>query len=145
MNRSDSALADIVQKLKDHVTHTGHKPLMLIVDDSKEDLILCERDIREMELDMRLDMVTSGQAAFEKLTTGRYDFALIDLNMPGMNGFQLMDKLLKAGVKIPLMVMSGLENGPLVKEAIERGAMVHVRKSHFREDFGRLISWLKPK
>lgn len=143
MKRTDSDLQGIIERLR-NVTHGGHVPSILVVDDSNEDLVLCQEDIKELRPDIAIDAVNSGRAALEKLATGRYDFAIIDLNMPEMTGIQVIETAVRRGVNIPLIAMSGFDNGPVVNEAIKRGAGVHVRKSHFKEDLGRLISWLRP-
>lgn len=143
MKRSDLDLSGIIERLR-HVTPTGHEPVILVVDDSNEDLVLCQEDIKELRPDIVIDPVNSGRAALEKLGTGKYDLAIIDLNMPEMTGIQVIETALRRGIKIPLIAMSGYENGPVVSEALKRGAMVHIRKSHFKEDLERLISWLKP-
>ncbi|MEC8646509.1 MAG: response regulator, partial [Candidatus Latescibacterota bacterium] len=41
----------------------------------------------------RVEAVSDGQQAHEKLRSGRYHLAILDLRMPGQSGLELLDEL----------------------------------------------------
>jgi CheY-like chemotaxis protein len=53
--------------------------------------------------------VTSGEQALQKLTgnANRFDLMLMDLHMPGMDGFQFMESVAQAGFVGDLIIVSG--------------------------------------
>lgn len=80
---------------------------LLIVDDSAE----VRRAYREglAALGYEVNDVPDGEAALRQLDTARPDAALIDINLPGMNGYQLARKLRqRAGTALRLVMLSGM-------------------------------------
>src|SRR5437870_10833788 len=65
----------------------GHGDVsILIVDDTPENLVALEAVLSE--LGQRLVKVTSGQEALRMLLKEEFAVILLDVNMPGMNGFE---------------------------------------------------------
>ncbi len=62
-----------------------------------------------------------------------YDIALLDLNMPGVQGFEGLLKLRTMHPRLPVLVVSGLENEQIIDEAITYGAAGFLPKSLGRE------------
>jgi len=58
---------------------------------------------------------------------------LLDLRMPGMSGLDLHDRLLQAGVHLPIVYMTGHGDVPLAVQAMQRGAISFLEKP-FAED-----------
>jgi len=58
---------------------------------------------------------------------------LLDLRMPGMSGLDLHDRLLQAGVHVPIVYMTGHGDVPLAVQAMQRGAVSFLEKP-FAED-----------
>ncbi|MDH3971614.1 MAG: ATP-binding protein, partial [Gammaproteobacteria bacterium] len=85
------------------------KPLMVLVaDDSK----LNRHVMRAMLDDMGVasEFAASGAAALEKLQSGSYDLLLLDIQMPGMSGFDVIEAYQAAnsgGDMAPVMVVTG--------------------------------------
>jgi two-component system response regulator FlrC len=55
----------------------------------------------------QVDLAESGEEAMTMFEPGKYNLALLDLVMPGMNGLELMEKLMKADEKIYCLIMTG--------------------------------------
>lgn len=55
-------------------------------------------------------------------------FAIIDFNMPGCNGFALMDRMHALGWKMPAIIISGQANVVSADEALKRGAKGFMHK-----------------
>ncbi|MBV9482430.1 MAG: response regulator [Acidobacteria bacterium] len=80
---------------------------LLLVDDGLDDGIL-----RAMWEDFlygvkRLELVTDAFAAFEKTRYWTPDLAIVDVNLPGMSGFGLIEKWKEQSRSIKVMIMTG--------------------------------------
>jgi len=62
-----------------------------------------------------------------------FDIALLDLNMPGITGFEGLLQLRTLYPRLPVLVVSGLENEQIIDEAITYGAAGFLPKSLGRE------------
>jgi CheY-like chemotaxis protein len=56
-----------------------------------------------------ITMASSGEQALQKLSAGqsRFNLVLLDLHMPGMDGFKFMESLAKVGYTGALIIVSG--------------------------------------
>ncbi|HEY9072951.1 MAG TPA: response regulator, partial [Desulfobaccales bacterium] len=64
---------------------------LLIVDDEP---LVCESLKEMLALEgYRVDAVLNGKAALEKLREDRYQLVLSDIQMPGLNGIELLKEL----------------------------------------------------
>lgn len=109
---------------------------ILVVDDSAlMRRVLC--DI--INSDERFHVVaraTNGLEAFDLLSRNRYDAVVLDVNMPKMNGLQLLEELRK--FKIPARVMMAStdtrEGAKLTLDALELGALDFIHKPDSAKD-----------
>ncbi|MFK7852559.1 MAG: response regulator [Granulosicoccus sp.] len=62
-----------------------------------------------------------------------FDIALLDLNIPGVSGFEGLLRLRSLYPRLPVLVVSGLENEQIIEEAIAYGAAGFLPKSLGRE------------
>lgn len=62
-----------------------------------------------------------------------FDIALLDLNIPGVHGFEGLLKIRTLYPRLPVLVVSGLENEQIIDEAITYGAAGFLPKSLGRE------------
>lgn len=85
-----------------------HRPLVLVVDDEREacDLMLMALDARGF----RTIVAHDGLSAWEMLQASRPAVMIVDIQLPGLNGYELVVKLRK-DVRlrgIPVVVVTGL-------------------------------------
>jgi class 3 adenylate cyclase len=101
---------------------------ILVVDDnaSNRDLLF-----RRLSRDgHRVTRIESGERALEVLAVEEFDLILLDLMMPGLNGFQVLERL-KANERlhgIPVIMISGLQETDSVIRCIEAGAEDYLTK-----------------
>lgn len=124
---------------------------ILVVDDSAlMRRVLCDiidADIRFQVVDRAKD----GLEAFDLLSRNSYDAVVLDVNMPRMNGLQLLQELRK--YKIPARVMMAstdtMEGTRTTLDALELGALDFVHKpdsavdcrgENFRREFLRTLN-----
>lgn len=56
----------------------------------------------------RVETTADGADALDRLTAGRFDLLVTDRNLPGLDGEQLVIALREAGIRIPVVMISGL-------------------------------------
>jgi CheY-like chemotaxis protein len=79
---------------------------VLIVDDSKLARMVVSSTIRRIRPDWKLQEATSAQAALDAVAGGLVDVALVDFNMPGMDGLELLAKIRETHPKMPVALVS---------------------------------------
>ncbi|BDZ75326.1 DNA-binding response regulator [Methylophaga marina] len=76
-----------------------------------------------------IETVNNGQEAFEKLMSGQYDVALIDLRLPIMDGFELLQSLSDSSCLVPIIIVSASSDPIDIDTAFNLGAMSFIPKS----------------
>ncbi len=71
---------------------------------------------------------TSAEAAFAALRSGEFDTVVTDLNMPGMNGVQLCERIVANRPDIPVIVMTAFGSLETAVAALRAGAYDFVTK-----------------
>lgn len=106
---------------------------VLLVDDQQEVLRLFSRMLSSAERGYRVLRATSGQRALNLLRQRRPDVMLLDLIMPGMDGFQVLhEKSKDPSIRdIPAIVISSRDPGgePIVSDTltVTRGGGISLR------------------
>ncbi|MBA3768380.1 MAG: sigma-54-dependent Fis family transcriptional regulator, partial [Acidobacteria bacterium] len=104
---------------------------ILVVDDEKG-----QREILEMILsNAGYDVTTasSGEAALKFAHERRFDLALTDLKMTGMDGIELLKKLLSYDSSIIVLLLTAHGSIDSAKEALRHGAFDYLEKPYDRE------------
>ena len=101
---------------------------ILVVDDEIDTQILFQQRFRKMiqSGEIILDFVTSGESALSYLSKHTSEAVLIlsDINMPGMSGLQLLEKIKQKYVTPPpvVMMITAYGDPENFKQAMELGA-----------------------
>ena len=53
-----------------------------------------------------MDAVHNGQDAYVYALSGDYDAIILDVMMPKMNGIEVLQRLRKEGVQVPIMMLT---------------------------------------
>ncbi|MEE8587782.1 MAG: response regulator, partial [Sulfurimonadaceae bacterium] len=80
------------------------------------------------ELDFEVDCFSQGDDAFDAIYTTHYDVLLLDVNVPGMNGFELLKTVRNDGVKIPTIFMTSRTKMDDFEEGYTAGCCDYIRK-----------------
>ena len=78
---------------------------VLIVDDDTAVQTMLYKVIRSNGLES--ETASSGEEALERVKHRDYALILLDVNMHGMDGFEVVQQLRSRGVKTPIIIVSG--------------------------------------
>jgi class 3 adenylate cyclase len=103
----------------------GH---LLIVDDNKVNRLLLSRSIEL--LGHHASVAENGRVAMEMLNSHSYDLILLDIEMPEMNGFEVLEAIKSDNDlrDVPVIVTSSVEGLDNVVRCIELGAEDYLPK-----------------
>jgi len=105
-----------------------HEGLILIVDDMEESRQLLSR--RLSPLGYFVQTADSGQSALESVAANSPDVILLDILMPGLDGFEVLRRLKAdpATQHIPVVMLSALDDENGIARCIEMGAEDYLAK-----------------
>src|SRR5215831_21177390 len=105
------------------------KPLIAIVDDDESVCRAIKRLVRS--LGMEADTFTSAQE-FIQIIGGvpwiQIDCIVLDVQMPGLNGLQVQERLLRDGRRIPIVFITAHEEPAVRERALAAGAVAFLNK-----------------
>ncbi len=99
--------------------------ILLLEDDAMLGDIILE-NLQLMGHDVLL--VEDGFHAEEEAVEGKYDLWLFDINVPGLNGFELLEGLRKSGAKTAAIFITSLDDIDSLKKGFKVGADDYIRK-----------------
>ncbi len=107
---------------------SGENGRLLVVDDNKVNRLLLSRGLEQQG--HTVATAENGRMALEMLHAGAYDLLLLDIEMPEMDGFQVLEHVLANSDlrTIPVIVTSALEGMEAVVRCIELGAEDYLPK-----------------
>lgn len=106
------------------------KKNILVVDDSAlMRRVLCDI-INSDDTFQATDVCRDGLEAYEKIKANEYDGVVLDVNMPQMNGLELLERLQKERIKANVVMVSTAttKDAEVTMLAMERGAIDFVTK-----------------
>jgi two-component system cell cycle response regulator len=110
--RNHSQWSFIVDKHSDDAGPETQKesPLVLIVEDNESDAELVRHLLKD--LPVRLERLSNGAEAVELCQTGKVDLMLLDILLPGLNGFEVCRQVKSSekGKELPIVVITCLED-----------------------------------
>ena len=99
---------------------------VLVVDDDKAILTMLHKALKSNGIEN--DLAISGEAALELLEVNKYDLILLDINMRGINGFEVIQRIRSRGLTTPVMVVSGRKEDQDALYGLEIGADDYIIK-----------------
>jgi adenylate cyclase len=101
---------------------------LLIVEDNKVNRLLLTRSLEQQG--HKVESATNGREALERLRNEPFDLLLLDMEMPEMNGFQVLEHLVNdlRLRDLPVIVTSSLEGLDNVVRCIQLGAEDYLSK-----------------
>jgi two-component system chemotaxis sensor kinase CheA len=106
---------------------------VLVVDDSITTRTM-EKNILETN-DYEVVVAVSGFDALDKLNAGRFDLMVSDVEMPGMDGFELTKKVRQREDTrdLPVIIVSSLSSDEHRRQGMDAGAQAYIVKGNFQQ------------
>jgi putative two-component system response regulator len=118
---------------------------ILIVDDTKINIDVL---VQTLKKDYKLGVALNGQKALDYANNNHVDLILLDILMPGMDGFEVCEILKKDEdtKNIPVIFITAMDDPMHKTKAFERGAVDYITKPFdIREVEARVYTHLKLK
>ena len=100
--------------------------IVLIADDDQAVLTMLYKVVRSNGIEA--DTAASGEEALALLEQKPYDLLLLDVNMHGMDGFQVVQAIRRRGLKLPIIIVSGRKEDYDTLYGLDIGADDYVTK-----------------
>jgi DNA-binding response OmpR family regulator len=103
-------------------------PFILIVDDNPQNLQVLGNLLQEGKY--QIEFAVNGESTLDWLKNKQFDLILLDINMPGMNGFEVCKKIRldKKTYEIPIIFLSAESERESILKGFEVGAQDFVIK-----------------
>lgn len=116
------------------------KNKVLFVDDEKSISNITELFFKQWSYDYII--VSSGEEA--KLVINEQEMSLgvifLDLMMPGISGFEVLEYMKNSNIKIPTIIQSGLSDQVVVQQALDLGAVGFITKPYTKHTLLKYIT-----
>lgn len=87
----------------------------------------------------RVDAVSNGSEALDLAATEKYDLIILDIMLPGVSGFDVLENLNRFGIQVPVIITSALSSSERVVEGLDKGAIDYIKKPfEFNEFLARI-------
>jgi DNA-binding response OmpR family regulator len=93
---------------------------VLVIEDDQRIANLVERALREDG--HRVVLSHNGREGADRLLAGKFDAALLDILLPGMDGFEVLHRIRTRNCKTPVLVLTAVDAVPKILHAFDLGA-----------------------
>jgi len=125
---------------------SNSKPYIMYVDDSEDDIIMARRAFKKSKLLNDIVTLSDGQECLDYIFgEGEFDtkperlpaVILLDLNMPRLGGFEVLERLRKeqSTNSLPVVVLTTSDADMDITQAYQLGANSFITKPFNTEDF----------
>ena len=116
---------------------------VIVVDDQPS---VCAGVVGTLKFDYTVTPFTSGQEALDFMATNHVDLALLDYEMPGMTGYEVLigirtNQLVK---DVPVVFLTGQTNERMKQEMLARGANDYLTKPVDADELKRCVKKYLP-
>jgi len=81
-----------------------------------------------MTFGFKVNTFLSAEQFFSDVLNSTQGCLLLDINMPGLNGWEALKQIIKSGFKRPVIIITADKNGGVEEAAIKAGAAGFLRK-----------------
>lgn len=112
-------------------------PHILYVDDSAVNLLITKKTIETLNL--HCDTVSNGYGAVQLCRENSYDLILMDLNMPGIDGFETARIILETSPAMPIIAYTALSKDEVYNKCVQHGIIDVLTKPFQKSDFVEIL------
>ena len=116
------------------------KKILIVEDDKFLRELIVQKLIKE---DFEVSEAVDGEEGIKKIKEEKPDLVLLDLILPGIDGFEVLSQMKKESVlvSIPVIILSNLGQKDDVEKGLKMGAVDYLIKAHFTP--GEIIDKIK--
>jgi len=116
------------------------KKILIVEDDKFLRELIAQKLLNE---GYEISEAVDGEKGMKSIQGGKPDLVLLDLILPGMDGFEVLSKMKENPVLagIPVVVLSNLGQKEDIEKALKMGAKDYLIKAHFTP--GEIIGKIK--
>jgi diguanylate cyclase (GGDEF)-like protein/PAS domain S-box-containing protein len=104
--------------------------VLLIEDDPADARVIQDALSAEIDSPFRVEWVTLLAAGLERLSNQGVDLVMLDLSLPDVQGIEAFDQVFLAAPDTLILVLSGLTDEEVARQAVQRGAQDYFSKGH---------------
>ena len=104
-----------------------HKKILIVDDEESARLYLAEI-IQELYSEVELNLASTPNEALFILKSNKIDCVLLDVEMPGMTGLELIEKVRTFAGTIPIIFVSGYKRAEFIQKAMRFDAVDYLDK-----------------
>ncbi|KAA3654490.1 MAG: EAL domain-containing protein [Proteobacteria bacterium] len=108
------------------MTETERPARLLVIDDDDVTRMLACAALEEAGF--RVAEAAGGEAGLARFADYHPDLVLLDVLMPGIDGFETCRRLRSQGVRVPVIMLTGLEDSASIERAYDSGATDFIPK-----------------
>ena len=99
---------------------------IFIVDDDES--VCCALGILLVTYGFKVNTFTSANDFFRAVPNSAPDCLIMDIHMPGLDGWEALKRIIKSGSKRPVIIISADKTGVNYERAMEAGAAGYLQK-----------------
>lgn len=119
---------------------------VLLIDDSPTDATLIARALREGGIPHKLAIAADGPRGLDILRgpDPEPDLVLLDLNLPGLDGWQVLDAIKTDAelCRLPVVVLTTSRRDEDIARTYQAGANTYIQKPEDYSSYGELVALL---
>lgn len=111
-----------------------YRPCILIVDDIPGNIQIIGNILKDYDYD--IEFATNGKDALDWLETKRFDLVLLDIMMPGMDGFEVCEKIIRSNIdaKPGIIFITAKSDMDSIVRGLELGAVDYIVKPFHKKE-----------
>lgn len=102
---------------------------ILVVDDDAVDRMAAVRALEKSTLGCEIREARGAAAALAELSAGRFDCLLLDLQLPGVDGLELLKRLRRCGPPCAVVMLTGQGDEQTIVKLMQAGAQDYLAKA----------------
>jgi FixJ family two-component response regulator len=112
---------------------TPSSPIVFIVDDDKDMRLAMQRILKTVNL--RAELFATAQDFLQRNIPDVPSCLVLDVRLPGIGGLEVQQKLIEAGINIPIIFITAHGDIPMTVKAMKSGAFEFLTKPFRHQEF----------
>jgi CheY-like chemotaxis protein len=112
---------------------------VLIVDDSGTMRSIVRKVLGASRYTFDVGEASNGHEAITELKNGAFDVVILDYNMPGLNGLEILRAIRKLEMRLGVVMMTTTVDDTIARAAIAEGAAGFLKKPFYPADIDQLL------